>query len=347
MVFNLLGNAIDSLESATKFYSKYILERKYKYLKLSIICLHNSIELFSKKVLYEKNESLIFENTSKEFLRYSKRRKDERKLSFKEYLGLKFIFRNLDVRTINYTKCIRKLKCVFKEDEFKKEYVQIMYDINKLRNNIIHFTINNTDDVYMVLEIINRCFELIIEFFYPLIEGKIEHISQKNSLKELRHDISWLLEEASELSQNIFNIWHWCFYEELHNLFEKALKDKEIVKLINKNNVTYELNRLTDDMDYVELTLDSEKDYICYETVINPYLQAIAITDICSDNGPIYAVIDLKIKGDIYIFKQPIYINFLKSNKRFWHENNKLYKKELVDKLSVESIKKLIEKIIK
>lgn len=338
MIFKLTESAVDSLDLAVDFYEKYMRDKQNKHLKLTIICLHNSIELFSKQILYEENEMYIFKDSFKEFFNYLNMKE---KKSFKEYLDIKSIFTNLNVKTINYSECSKRLKIVFK-NEFKKEYELIFKDIGRLRNNIIHFVTNNTDDIYRVLAIINKGFDLISEFFYPVLKGNIEDKSIENRLtKVIENRLIKVIQKAQELSMDMANAWYSRLYDKLHGLFEQVLKERYVVDLIRKNNISYELNRLTEDIDYVELTLNKTILYTC----INPYLEAIAIIDIGDKQEAIYAVIDFAQQTKIYVFNNPEYQykNFFNLSTRFWRRNNKTDKNEL----SIKSVKKLIEQIIK
>ena len=75
MNFNIIDNAVDSLNYALDYYTKYLDGHKnwntddfdmdyYSFLKMSLLLTHHATELLMKKVLLNVDELLIYDNLS-------------------------------------------------------------------------------------------------------------------------------------------------------------------------------------------------------------------------------------------------------------------------------------------
>ncbi|HBG1028230.1 TPA: hypothetical protein KPG21_003055, partial [Clostridioides difficile] len=144
MKLKMIDNAIDSLKLVMEYFYDYNINNKSKKdntrLKLTIIFLHNSIELLLKSILINKNELLIYENLpSNKLDEYNKIKNSSNKtLSLDE-----FLIKKEGIKTINYTKLINTYCNTFNAD--KKTKI-VLFNLGKLRNSVTHFGIDKSDD---------------------------------------------------------------------------------------------------------------------------------------------------------------------------------------------------------
>jgi hypothetical protein len=161
--FELLDNGLDSLKFGLDFYSKFLyLEDKYDeenpgFLKMSVICIQNAIELFIKKILSNYNELLIYKDISNEKLLeiYAYKLNNH----FKTPLDYHLI-NDIDIITVDYSKLVDRfaIMCNLKSSETKT-----LYDLGRLRNKLTHFGLDKMIDFYEVLVVINNSIDIITE----------------------------------------------------------------------------------------------------------------------------------------------------------------------------------------
>ena len=91
------------------------------------------------------NELLIYTNLSDESLLQC----IKSKLKYEDSISLDYylIETDCDVKTIDYTVCINRLRNIFDIEKFYDD----LLNIGKIRNKIIHFGINKSIDFHTVL----------------------------------------------------------------------------------------------------------------------------------------------------------------------------------------------------
>ena len=328
MQFELLENGIDSLEHALNFYDRYLqyydkFQHGHSELKMTIICLQNAVELLSKKALTTVDEFLIYKEIKDErILNLIKALKEERPQDpLDEYLI------GYDVFTIEYKELIKRLQSNF---VLSDESYHNLLELGLLRNKLTHFGIRRPLDFHEVMGVINRTFDFVVEFFYPLFRLEME---------EVRERIIDVVEvgEAEELEA-----WSVYYYENLNELSDMVLKicnDEEIIKAFEERRwkLLYE-GHCSENVD-ISVGLENidkptERGVIGFLGL--PRLNAIVI---CGegDVGPIYGVIDyLTSRRNLFIYKEPYdKIHYEKAYTRFWKDETEMcYRKELrVDSL--------------
>ncbi len=210
MEFYLLENGINSLNLGVDFYNKFldyyfddkeraIVDYEYdknSYLKLSVMCIHNSVEILSKKVLSDVNELLIYSDIShkSDLLDYIDSNRDNNNAI---PLHNSLIADDSRVHTIEYLESIKRLTKIFNLNE------RILGNLERLghiRNQIIHFGISKPVDVHTILGIINRSLEFITDFFLDE-RGLLDKDSSSNVFRTFINGC----EIEENLWRNLFN----------------------------------------------------------------------------------------------------------------------------------------------
>ena len=189
MRFKLLDNAIDTLRFGLDFYWKYLqLEDKYNeenpgYLKMAVICIQNSLELFIKKILSNYNELLIYDDLSnKKLLEIFMINKNEYKNMPLDY----FIINQTKIHTIDYTNLISRFRIICELNEFQYNTLE---NIGQLRNKITHFGIDKVMDFHEVIVTINNSLDLISELIYDELKTGKDEIHILDPIYEVILDI--------------------------------------------------------------------------------------------------------------------------------------------------------------
>lgn len=170
MLLQLLD--LNSLKFGINFYEEFIDSNDFYdddsgYLKFTVICIHNSVELFCKNMLSEIDELLIYKDISNDLLiRLGK----EKRRRFHVSLHYSLIIGDIDVKTIDYSECIKRLKYVFDINEFQ---YQDLIKLSRIRNKVVHFGIDSGIDVHEILGVVNRTLNFIIEFFNLSLKNRL------------------------------------------------------------------------------------------------------------------------------------------------------------------------------
>lgn len=320
MYLNLFDNAVDSMQQAKLFYKQYLdnenkfYKQTYGTLKLTIICLQISIEVFMKKILSEVSELLIYneENIDKIIKDISFEIKNEQKYSLNESI----MRRDIDVKTINYMKCLNRINEIFVDIE--SEHIENLKYLGYLRNQIVHFGIDRQFDYYKIIRIINRAFGFFNQFIYPRYTDELNslylEISELIAYGELYEKEAW----------TIFHEYALVGIEEFINELYLIFKEKLLA-----NNINIEVFKEYNEGDMYTISdigfFDIEEEYvylgISIKTIIeldSTYLIINDVNDMSNHEltDSVFAIIDhskvsnSKRSDVVYICKS---INILKS----------------------------------
>lgn len=207
MEIHVKDNAINSLEVGLRFYSKFLDKLNdidislshFGNLKFSVISMHNSIELFTKAILLDINEFLVFktEVETDDVLCKLLRRQycDKRK---KAHIAYHAVFSENSYKTIEYEKCITLLHKIF-HDKLSNSNYKTLKDLSEYRNALTHLGYASTYEWYKILIVLNNSLELLLGFYN---ENLIE--SSKYFTKKVIKNILVVLCKSK---QNIRDIW--------------------------------------------------------------------------------------------------------------------------------------------
>lgn len=310
MHFRLLRNGIDSLQFGLNFYYQYLrLEDKYDdnnpgLLKMSVISIHNAIELLSKKLLSEVNEILIYKKLDSEILLelLGEQRNASTKGMTNIPLEWSLISSNADIHTIDYNDCIKRMTTIFKLSDNQK---QTLDELGNLRNQVTHFGINKGEiDFFRVLIVINRALKLIMDFFYKELKSNDE----EHHLNALSGDLEDIVEEATYVIEK-----HWStFYSEnfssINNALEELKDNEKMNQYLETNGLKMEITTgpYIESQDLSIIIKNNQNDSLIHiDTYHVPDSDFTLFLDYKS--GLIYFLIDhnamLFEQSDLYIYK--------------------------------------------
>ena len=350
MRFNLLENGLNSLQYSVKFYEEYLHgNEKYQLegagkLKLTIICLHNSIEVLLKEILNSISELLIYKNVADQAILNALRSRQENTflvMNIHEIL----LLRDSDIQTINYNECLKRVKEIF--DISDRDYNNLL-QLGLMRNKITHFGIDKQSEIYQILRNINRAYRFVLDFIFKKIDkDKIIEEIHLNGLYEEILD----LEELGEYLEE--DLWSAHCAEEfifINELIDELVINERYVQEIFELNLKLSANTGN--------TSDASTFTIFLKTLNNDFYLMIHsmnipehfVTLIVDDNDYCHGFIDhnmnfMEHEKFIYIYKTPILyfteseeIDFNRMKKENKHSLKKLNQEELF-KVILRSIK--------
>lgn len=150
-------------------------EGNYRNYRDYIVNLHSCLELYFKKKLFNHNEFMIFDfkKYDKVIEKYEKAYKQGKEIF--QYVA----DNNAELpNTVKFMDAICRLAYFYREEEFDSEYIRLLSNLNKLRNNIMHFEVVLEDDVFVAL---NNLFLKAFSYYN-------EYTEDMNGVEELEVD---------------------------------------------------------------------------------------------------------------------------------------------------------------
>lgn len=246
----LKENADETFKMAEKALKKIIDgEVTYQNFRNYVINLHNAYELYFKYELLKKNECMLFD------FKYFDNVPEKYQGAFKENKTLIEYIKSSKKKlpnTVSFKNAIKRLADLYKEDEFNPNFIEKLYKLHKLRNDLTHFECKLGD---VEFELVSRLFirysknydERYQFNYYP--EGKVIDINEfeeklknkklkKERLKRLILEKNFnqnLLEKIKHYPEN-YGFWDTCMfgYKSIaKNLVShyKEFTDKDIEKI--------------------------------------------------------------------------------------------------------------------
>ncbi|SFG72724.1 hypothetical protein SAMN04487776_103124 [Priestia megaterium] len=334
MKFGLLENGLDSLKMGINFYDKYIKAltsqnasqstdfEKDSYLKLAVICVQNSVEILSKKILSDINDFLIYKDIDKLVDELSQ--KDNPEVVFHDYL----IEKDRSIETISYSLCIERLEKLYKR-EIPKGQIQALIDIGYERNKLTHFGISKSLDYHKSIGLIHRALQFIDEFVLDKLECDIETLREK--VTTVRH--LGKLAEESEWSKSTSEKFQYLETELAASCAKLEAENPELGFNIEENTF------------YLDIPVEGNT--LSIESIILPHLDSVTFVLKNDNKDYILAIVDFSIEDNIiYVCKRPhneIFSQYI--NKKNWLGNHKLYDRRILDEQQLEFILRDFKKI--
>jgi len=322
MEIHVKDNALNSLEVGLDFYNKFLNRldsvdisiEHFGNLKFTVIALHNSIELFTKAILLDINEFLVFnkEIEKDKVLCQLLREQYDRKKS-KAHIAYHAVFSVNSYKTIEYGSSILILHKIF-NDKINKNQYRILLDLSEYRNTLTHLGFASTFEWYRILVVINKSLQFIIEFYAKYLIRAEDYFTD---------DIMNIIRSSINISKvHLPDIWMASWEHVLREIDNQ-------VELFFMN----ELVKINDVIEDIEYGFYKEIDFTCNDSDIvwrfkYSYLsEAVIIVDI---NDIIIGFISLEDKYLVYShdengFPQNMtksYIFAPKGNMRFEMENS-------------------------
>lgn len=328
MRLELFENGIDSLKFGIEFYNKYLmLEDKYNptlnpgYLKMAVISFHNCLELFSKKLLSDENELLIYRDLSDEtLLGLIRHKKDTHKEIPLDYY---VISDQINVLTIDYIECVKRLGIIY---NLSVSQIKTLEAMGKIRNKVTHFGLDKTIDFHEILIEVNKTLNLFIDFYY---ENLKKNGNKDHPLRQIYENLLDLIEKAEVEEYESWEVYYADNFEHLNYTFYSLTENEQFKSELLTKGFTFEVE-LGDYSHSSNITFrllkkggDVHKEI---RSTNIPRLDSTIFTE-GSIEGPIYFVIDhskkiLKEDKHLYIYHNPKEHNgFESENHKFWEED--------------------------
>ncbi|HBH1338205.1 TPA: hypothetical protein SOK46_002650 [Clostridioides difficile] len=180
MKLKMADNAIDSLKLVKEYFYDYTTGSKHKKdntnLELTIIFLHNSIELLLKSILINENELLIYEDLSKKPDDGTEMRK-----SYNNTLSLSEIL----IKKEGITNLITTYCSIFNVD---KKIQIVLTDLEKLKDTVVCLGINESDNFEQILITIYESINIILNVLcedLKKIDNYFEYDNVRDTLEPL------------------------------------------------------------------------------------------------------------------------------------------------------------------
>jgi hypothetical protein len=240
MRLELLDNAIDSLKFGVEFYNKYLmLDDKYDssnpgYLKMAVICFHNCLELFSKKVLSNQNELLIYKDLSNPLLLnlLKHKRENEKDIPIDWYA----ISDQINIITIDYIDCIKRLRSIFDISESQYKTLETM---GYLRNKVTHFGIDKSIDFHDILSVINDALEFISTFYYEHFKPKG---NKKHPFDTFYEELLDLMEMAEIEEKEAWATFYADEFEYINYIFDELQENEEFINTLVSKGYSFKVD---------------------------------------------------------------------------------------------------------
>ncbi|HBF7477351.1 hypothetical protein [Clostridioides difficile] len=335
MKLKMIDNAIDSLKLVMEYFYDYNINNKSKKdntrLKLTIIFLHNSIELLLKSILINKNELLIYENLpSNKLDEYNKIKNSSNKtLSLDE-----FLIKKEGIKTINYTKLINTYCNTFNAD--KKTKI-VLFNLGKLRNSVTHFGIDKSDDFEDMLITIYESINIILYVLYEKLE-EIDDYFEYNDVKDILEPLveGW---ERSIMYSHI-NIYG-NKITKITDILNDILFSPKFNAFLETNGITFKTNKKKFFNHDISINFKHNDSMLNISNFYNPFHKCILLED---NEGGIYFVIDCE-KDLLYCYNEDVEYKREPELYKQWEideKNNRCKKK----KFTKENFEKELQKLL-
>ncbi len=219
----LKENADETFQIAEKALEKIIDgEVTYQNIRSYIVNLHNSYELYFKWRLLENDVYKLFQysNYDKFVLKQEKKFKNKKEL-LECMKDPKVTLPN----TVSFKDAIKRLACLYKEEEFTSEFIEKLYKLNDLRNNLTHFECKLGDEDFMLVSGLFIKYSRNYDERYPwgcLSGGRVIDLNQfeeklKNKKFKNERLKRLILDDKDKFNQNLLK--KIKYYPEIHGFW--------------------------------------------------------------------------------------------------------------------------------
>lgn len=320
MKFKLIDNAVDSLTTFIDFYGKKTKNTKEynKYLKLSIMMLHNSIELLIKSILVKENELIIYKDLKDDaIINALKQKKKHQKIE-------DYLIRNAKVKTIDYQTCVEYYCKLYDIDN---KYKNILNNLGFLRNCIMHLGIDKSygDSYYDIYNTLYETINIITNVMYPQLPS-LHKAFKYNDIPDFLDDF---LEVARFNEQEMFSEKNELFIYNFDLMLKEIFNSDNFKNFLKVNNliIEYEMYDM-DDFDIMINILDDKKQII--EQFYNNLSFYNNIILLSTDWGKINILISLN-ENNIYLYNEEVIFEINEELDQFWKydfDNKKCIRKK-------------------
>lgn len=316
MKLTIRENAWDSLNYAIHYYSKFLKlenrkESEKTYLKMTIMMLHNAIELFLKSILKDIDEFLIYDmnniNRKKELIKvYQENRADSKNTDFENILA-----QNPMIKTIEFSEALELCNSLL--DMNYKYYVCCKW-IAEYRNMIIHFGINLDKEYYKTI----LCIDGLFKFIFSYGDGIAKHISPNGP--DIRKDsplymYTSFINDSEKALKKEYEESNKLRISKIIDIITDCINNESLTKTLDSMNMKVSLFKSDDEFRGIYIEYNNEfKDNIYLEMDFSPLHNIIFFREY---NGlqPFIIISNDKEEKDLIFFKNDI------ENQNDWYED--------------------------
>lgn len=297
MNLQIMENGINSLEVGLQFYNKFldnldgidISVEHFGNLKFATIAFHNVVELFSKKILSDINELIIFDvNLEKDDLLCDALYRQYKKQRTKSGITWFATFEGNSYHTISYANTIEILTKIFK-DEVNGRQIQALRNISKYRNALTHLGYSNDFYWYKILMQINEILMMVLKFYKQNIKNSDNYFNE-----ELEIIIEETLKKATEQVHLQWMASNEAVIEQVQEILDELFKDENVKKIEVEQDEEYHWYKAVQFI-YTKNDIDYKIDL---EFVYSELNEAIFIVDAEKNIVMVISIQDENIKWD-------------------------------------------------
>ncbi|MBY6790532.1 hypothetical protein HYH43_13925 [Clostridium botulinum] len=317
MKLSIKENAWDSLEYAIQYYCKFLKlknrkQSKKTHLKMTIIMLHNAIELFLKSILMDVNEFLIYDMNN------IKQKKEIVKMYRNNHINSKddtvesILTRNPAIKTIEFSEALEL--CASLLDMNYKYYV-CCKQIAEYRNMIIHFGINLDREYYRVI----LCIDGLLKFVFTYNEGISQYISPNGpdiSKESPLFKYVSLINDSENVLKEEYKESNEIRISKLIGIIVECINGQELNSKLDSMNIKIYIFEVDGEFKGIHIKYNNEyKDNIYLEMDFSPFHNIVYFKEYNSLQPFIIISNDKEEKKNLLFFKSNI------ENQKDWYEN--------------------------
>lgn len=263
----LIDNAVDSLQIAMNSFELWNQEfesrNDFRYLKITIEFLHNTVELLMKAILSQYDEKSIYcaENEKQRTLiKNAEIEAENQKISLVEY-----VIKNNEIKTLTYSDLLKR--CIEEKIFYEGRAIRSLQKLGIYRNRIMHLGIDVTDDFVDLLAVIHENFKLVIDdnFYHELI--KLSDYFSYN-------DVLDMIEPWQELSSDALRLLSTDIEKRKLKIFdemiENVINSNKFIKFLDQNNISFENNSVYQE-DYIDLEFQCNGKQVEFITIYDAF----------------------------------------------------------------------------
>lgn len=339
MKFKLVDNAVDSLTTFIEFYRKKTKGTKEynKYLKLSIMMLHNSIELLIKSILVKENELIIYKDLKDDaIIDALKQKKKHQKIE-------DYLIRSEKVKTIDYQTCVEYYCKLYDIDN---KYKNVLNNLGYLRNSIMHLGIDKScgSQYYEIYNTIYETINVITNIMYPLLPP-LHKAFKYNYISDFLDDF---LEIARANEWEMFTEKNERFIYNIDIMLKDIFDSKSFNDFLKINNLRIEYETYDIDNLNIMINILDNKNQIIEEfySDLSFYNNIILFG---TDWGGINILISLN-ENNIYLYNKEVKFEIDEELNQFWKSDlsnqkciRKKFNKSNLEEFMISKIKDSLE----
>lgn len=291
----------------------YPFEDSHGFLRMAIICIHNTLELLIKARLMQVNELLIISNIGeRDLLDAIKIIANEES----EYFMYKKIYSSTsNIKTIDYRESLDRYFRLFDEDSATKEH---LIEIGNYRNSVTHLGIDkNPIEHHEIYRMLLICIELIedkILYGIDLDEPSLDLFLESEDLS-----LTLIYKLKSELKELIplYYSWH---IDDYRIDIENAINSDDYKNILTENNLTLEYSFVSEEFTNAKLIIKSGDDNVIeLKVCCDIYAEILELNFMFKDK---VSLLLIDLNKSIYYYSKDFIDEELVYENNYWNDKS-------------------------